>query len=238
MTLAICSDNPSCKKNRTTTRQRNRSMPAKLPLLGNEPEEMTLFLDGKSGNLRAPRRLDESVSYWRHRAGWFDDDKSMSDYNSGVYDKYYQVGDDDRIRRGKRNGGGGSTALATTLKVFVLLSGIVLFVLIVRSFQRSRAASVGEVKRESKERSRSDRSDGGGSRRSRSKSNPGRSRSRSKSRNRASSNYELMDDDNESPTSSRSRSNSKRNRSRSRTSTRSRSKTASSRMATKEAILV
>ena len=201
------------------------------------------LIDMKTGNLRATRHL-EDVDYWRKRAGWFDDDKSMTDYNHGVYDKFYGRNDDDQTVKKSKAGGGSSKSpvIANTLKVIGVLLAVVLIALLVRTVQRNRASSA-ETKRESKERSksaptRSDRSDGG-SRRSRSKSAPGRSRSRSKSRHKTSSNYDLMDDDTESRKSTRSRSNTKRTRSRSRASSRSRSKAgSSSRHALKEPVLV
>lgn len=215
--------------------------------LNDESEEMALSIKTKTGNLRAASSRDlEDVDYWRKRAGWFDDDKSMKDYNNGVYDKYYGVGDDDGSRRRSSNhnksSAGHSAAFSNTVKVFAAMIGIALIVFMVRTVQRNRGSS-SDAKRESKERSksaptRSDRSEGGSSRRSRSKSAPSRSRSRSKSRsNKASSNYELMEEDNESKKSSRSRSRSKRARSHSRASSRTKSG-SSSRLISKEAILV
>jgi hypothetical protein len=212
-------------------------------LLDQVSERTGSFIDMKTGNLRATRHL-EDVDYWRKRAGWYDDDKSMTDYNHGVYDKFYGRNDDDNTARKSKGGGGSGSnpAVTNTLKIFGVLIALVILAYLFRAVQRNRS-SIAESKRESKERSksaptRSDRSEGG-SRRSRSKSAPGRSRSRSKSRHKTSSNYDLMDDDTESRKSTRSRSNTKRTRSRSRASSRSRSKAgSSSRHVQKEPVLV
>mmetsp|Transcript_44421 Transcript_44421/g.107454 ORF Transcript_44421/g.107454 Transcript_44421/m.107454 type:complete len:213 (-) Transcript_44421:2373-3011(-) len=44
--------------------------------------------DQQHRNINLRRRV-EQVDYWKQRAGWFDDDYSMKEYNNGVYDTYY-----------------------------------------------------------------------------------------------------------------------------------------------------
>eukprot|EP00957_Ditylum_brightwellii_P093775 7140051-Ditylum_brightwellii.AAC.1 len=55
--------------------------------------------------LRHGRKL-EDVNYWRQRAGWADDDATMANFNQGVYDTYYALGDDDS----KSNAGSSSSS--------------------------------------------------------------------------------------------------------------------------------
>lgn len=161
-------------------------------------------------------RRVEDVKYWRQRAGWFDDDEKMKEYNNGVYDTYYQIDDD---QGGHRSGGRRrhSDMVKTGLKVVCVLVALVLCTLMFRAIMRR----VGSSKKEKK------RSD------SRSRSGRSKSRSRSRSRSRKTgSDYNLMDDDGDakssrskrSTRSSRSKSKSKRSSSRSRSRNRSRSK--------------
>jgi len=42
----------------------------------------------------ASNRKLEDVDYWRKHSGWFDDDESMKEYNTGVYTSYYSIDDD------------------------------------------------------------------------------------------------------------------------------------------------
>jgi hypothetical protein len=160
------------------------------------------------------RRRNEDVEYWRKRAGWFDDDVSMKEFNSGVYDTYYQLDDD-----GKGTASRGTTSattrisdtkgLATFLKVGAALLAIGFAVLLYRALSRRTSASrkTGSSSKqpaESKARARS-----------RSRSSRSRSRSRratSAGGATAATNYELMDEksDTRSRKSSRSRSRSRR----------------------------
>ena len=59
------------------------------------------------------RQLDSStesdVDYWRKRAGWMDDDASMSDYNQGVYNTMYGVSGDDDDGATSSSSRGGAT---------------------------------------------------------------------------------------------------------------------------------
>ena len=69
-----------------------------------ESKEMQIRDHPARRQLRHSHRRAEDVDYWRKRAGWFDDDAAMRDYNDGVYDAYYQLDDD----RTKKSGGGGN----------------------------------------------------------------------------------------------------------------------------------
>jgi hypothetical protein len=171
-----------------------------------------------SNTVRGVGRQLEDVEYWRKRAGWFDDDVTMKDYNSGVSSSYYAMGDDNTKRSSSSSGflKGQSGAWIIAIKIGLVIISCVICVYIFRAATRKSS--------DSKERSSSSRLERGedASRRSRSKSASGRSsRSRSSSK-RPSSDYNLVDDDvsRKSGKSSRSRS---RRRSRSRTSS-SRSK--------------
>ncbi|CAB9521415.1 expressed unknown protein [Seminavis robusta] len=200
-------------------------------------------------NMKRPnhlRRRAEEIDYWRKRAGWFDDDVSMREFNNGVYDTYYQIDDDAVLESGGQKGGGKRQGLGTFLKVASALLALIVFLLLFRAITRriapakksskdgksskSRSESKSRSGRSSSSRSRSGRSTSGRSR-------SGRSRSRSR-KSSSSSNYELMDDktDAQSRKSSRSRSRSRRSRSRS-SRTRSKSKSRASE-STKEVVLV
>ncbi|GKY93040.1 hypothetical protein MPSEU_000272300 [Mayamaea pseudoterrestris] len=154
------------------------------------------------GNLR---RRTEDIEYWRQRAGWFNDDESMREYNQGVYDTYYEI-DDDGSGRNHRSRLGSSKQreiAKNVLKVTAVLVALGLLVLMCKTLMRRLGSSKREkVSSDSKSRS------------GRSKS---RSRSRSRSRKTSDNNYELMDEDgSRSKRSSRSKSRTRRSRSRSR----------------------
>jgi preprotein translocase subunit SecG len=185
------------------------------------------------------RRRTEDVDYWRKRAGWFDDDEAMKEYNSGVYDAYYQLDDDGNHHR-KSSGGSssGSKALSGAnaemakngLKILSIIVAFGLCILMFRAIMR-RLSDDGK-----KEKKRSDSKS-----RSSSKSRSGRSRSRSRSRK--ADNYELMEEDNKSDTrskrSSRSKSRTRRtSRSRSRARSRSKSRRETKQPDPKEPVLV
>lgn len=177
------------------------------------------------------RRADEQISYWRQRAGWFDDDETMLEYNNGVYDTYYQL-DDDGYGSGGRGGGRrrNSDIVKQGLKVLCVLVALGLSALMFRAIMRRMGTTKKEKKRSSDSRSRSSRS--------KSKS---RSRSRSRSRkSRATGDYNLMDDEDgksaRSKRSTRSKSGSRsKRRSRSRSRPRSRSKSRSDAVPKEEA---
>lgn len=201
------------------------------------------------------RRRTEDIDYWRKRAGWFDDDQSMKDFNNGVYDTYYQIDDDQALKSGSgkssskasAGGSGKQKGLNSFLKIASGLLALAICLLIFRAITRkvapvkkmskdgkstkSRSESKSRSGRSSSSRSRSGRSTSGRSR-------SGRSRSRSRKSSSA-SNYELMDDKTETQSrkSTRSRSRSRRSRSRP-TRARSKSKIRSSEPATKEVVLV
>lgn len=162
-------------------------------------------------------RRTEDVDYWRKRAGWFDDDETMKDYNDGVYDTYYQLDDDQRAKGGGAGRIANSDLAGHAIKALSVLVALCLCILIFRVIRRR----LGDSKDKKKKRSTSV---------SRSKS---RSRSRSRSRKGREGDYEIMDDtDGENKShrsrssrrSSRSKSRSRRSRSRSQGRARSRSK--------------
>jgi len=158
------------------------------------------------------RRELEDVEYWRERSGWFDDDESKLEYNTGVYDTYYNPDGDGSGGGGAANFLKGGNVVSMFLKITAIVVAIALIVLIFRATQRKSSSS----KRSSS--SRRDRSDS--SRRSRSKSSSGRSRSRSK---RGGDSYNLMEEEGSKKSGRSSRSRSRRSRSRN-SSSRSKSK--------------
>jgi hypothetical protein len=170
------------------------------------------------------RRRVEDVDYWRKRAGWFDDDVSMQEYNSGVYDTYYQLGDDDTAARRHHSGSkhglmGRSSGLMTFFKIGSVILALIFGVLLFRALSRRTSSS--------RKSSSSKHGSSDSKHRSRSSSRSSRSRSRSRHPSSSASNYDLMDDKSErSKRSSRSRSRSRRH-SKSRSS-RSRSKSRAS----------
>lgn len=173
------------------------------------------------------RRRTEDVDYWRKRAGWFDDDVSMQQYNSGIQDSYYQMDDDVSVKKRSgtsRNGlvGAGSTGLMTFFKIGAAVLAVIFAILLFRALNR-RTASNRKVSASSKHSTTESKH------RSRSRSRSSRSRSRSRrqastTHTSSSANYDLMDEKSErSKRSSRSRSRGRRH-SKSRKSSRSRSK--------------
>lgn len=191
-------------------------------------EELELDLMVDEGMLR---RL-EDIEYWRKRAGWYDDEVSMKEFNNGVYDTYYQL-DDDNVNRRHKSGTspvGNSKGLATFLKIGAVVLAVVIAILLYRALSRRSSSS------------NKDRSSKGGSSdsktrsRSKSASRSRSSRSRSRSRRASSSgNYDLMDDKSESRSrkSSRSRSRSRKHS----TSRKSRSRSKSRSQAAKEVLV-
>lgn len=184
------------------------------------------------------RRRVEEVDYWKQRAGWFDDDVSMKEYNTGVYDTYYQEDDAYVGSGGGGSGGGGrsgggnfftkrrnkSLGLKIAAAVIAILIAVLVFRILSRrsSKKKSAAASSSSAAKKSSSSSRS---------RSRSRTSRSRSRTRRGGSSSVAGNYELMDDKSEarSKRSSRSRSRSRR-RSKSstrRSSSKSRSKSSS-----------
>jgi hypothetical protein len=161
-------------------------------------------------------RRAEDVDYWRQRAGWFNDDEKMVEYNNGVYDTFYQM-DDDGAGSGARGGRrhhSRSDLVKTILKVVFVVVALALSALMFRAIMR-RIGSSKKDKKRSDSRSRSGRS---------------KSRSRSRSRSRKSGgDYNLMEEDGDaksarSKRSHRSSKGERRSSSRSRSRNRSRSK--------------
>lgn len=130
------------------------------------------------------QRLLEDVDYWRKRAGWYDDDESMLEYNKGVYDTYYSLDDEyDPSASASSSGGGGGAknGLGTALKALGVIAGIGVLFVLVRTILRRRSESASD-----KTKSLSSDDEGGHGRSGRSKSRSG-SASRSASRHRRSS---------------------------------------------------
>lgn len=187
-------------------------------------------------NLRASRSLEDMVDYWRKRAGWYDDDQSMKEYNQGVYDNYYGIDDDNYLNEGddtmSHSGGGAvgigpSQSQVTFLKAAAILVALGIAILLFRAVQRRSAKN--EIKERRVKESEKKRS----SSRSRSKSSSSRTGSRTRSRSKGRSSgkdYELMDDQTEdrsrksSRKSGRSRSRGRRSKSREKPSSRSKSR--------------
>jgi hypothetical protein len=172
------------------------------------------------------RRRTEEIDYWRKRAGWYDDDISMTEYNNGVYDTYYQIDDDvPRSKSGTSVVAEDSEGFNTTgLKIGAVVVAVAVSILVYRAIAGRRISS--------KERSSSDKkgtTDTKSRSRSKSASRSRSSRSRSRSRRpgasvaggATSSNYEIMDEKSEARSRKSSRS---RSRSRKAGSSRSRSR--------------
>lgn len=183
-------------------------------------EELEKILNVPRVGVPNLRRRTEDIQYWRQRAGWFDDDASMKNYNNGVYDTYYQLDDDGNGRKSHRYSRQNSSLVKNVLKGVCAVVAFAIFVVVLRAIIRRLSKKKDKKSLSSDSKSRSGRSH------SRS-----RSRSRSKSR-RADSDYKLMSDDadvksvksSRSKRSTRSKSSSKRRSSRSRSRPRSRSK--------------
>eukprot|EP00339_Tiarina_fusa_P019024 CAMPEP_0117010090 /NCGR_PEP_ID=MMETSP0472-20121206/8987_1 /TAXON_ID=693140 ORGANISM="Tiarina fusus, Strain LIS" /NCGR_SAMPLE_ID=MMETSP0472 /ASSEMBLY_ACC=CAM_ASM_000603 /LENGTH=195 /DNA_ID=CAMNT_0004712545 /DNA_START=157 /DNA_END=742 /DNA_ORIENTATION=+ len=92
------------------------------------------------------RRRAEDIDYWRKRAGWFDDDISMKEFNNGVYDTYYQADDDGSSSRPQSGGGGlsvvgGSKGLGTMLKIGAAVVAVAFAILLFRALSRRSSSS-------------------------------------------------------------------------------------------------
>jgi hypothetical protein len=170
------------------------------------------------------RRVEE-LDYWRKRAGWFDDDESMKEYNSGVYDAYYQTRDSNGGKFSLTSTGKNADAIKIILKVIIVLVALILLGLLLRAIARRM-----EEKGKTVDRKRSSSRSRSVGRSSSSRSRSGRSRSRSRA-DVGAGGYDLMDDDDgRSRKSNRSSSRSKsKGRSSSRSRERSRSKSRSTR---------
>lgn len=196
----------------------------KFVMLSQEEKQM-------KNNIRT--RSLEDVDYWRKRAGWFDDDQAMKDYNTGVHSTYYSADDDMTPSNGKSGLGPalfGSLSSGLLVKISLGIAGVVFLFMIIRamSIRSSTRQRTSSKKTSSRSMSRSRRSESRSRRsssRSRSKSKPRSSRSKSRTRRREGSDgdYELMSDDGEK--SRRSRSTRSRSKSKTRRSSRSKSRT-------------
>jgi hypothetical protein len=198
-------------------------------------------------NLRSRRTEQAQSDYeaWRKQAGWYDDDVSMTEYNNGVYDTYYQLDDD----AGRKKSGTSvveteSKGLSTFLKVGAIVVAVAVATLLYRALAGRRSssrdrASTKKGSADTKSRSRS---------KSASRSRSSRSRSRSRRPGAAAApgatgaNYELMDEKSEarSRKSSRSRSRGRKgtNPSRSRSKNRVPAGTATPAVNVEEKVLV
>lgn len=179
------------------------------------------------------RRIDE-VDYWKQRAGWYDDDISMKEFNSGVYDTYYSANDDN----GRHHGGGSRKVSDKTiklgLKIAAAVAAVVVAVIVYRIL--SRRSSKKKVGTSSGRKTTS--SSGDSKSRSRSHSRTSRSRSRTRrgtSGTTSGSNYELMDDKSDARSKRSSRSRSRSHKERSKSSSRKSSRSSSRPSSEKEA---
>eukprot|EP00555_Chaetoceros_dichaeta_P000031 CAMPEP_0198277786 /NCGR_PEP_ID=MMETSP1447-20131203/66037_1 /TAXON_ID=420782 /ORGANISM="Chaetoceros dichaeta, Strain CCMP1751" /LENGTH=224 /DNA_ID=CAMNT_0043972839 /DNA_START=236 /DNA_END=910 /DNA_ORIENTATION=+ len=193
-------------------------------LLDLELEEQQLRIAAR--RVAANRKL-EDVEYWRQKSGWYDDDTSMMDYNSGVYSTNYAIDDDysDDNSSSSSSGGMGldSDILHTALTICGALVGMVVLIMLVRAVTR------GSARRNSADGDHSTNRSKRGTNRRRSAS---RTRSKSRTRSRSSrrtkesgdgasaavedGNYELMEENKSQGSRHRSRSKG-RSRSKSRT---------------------
>jgi len=204
----------------------------------------TALVDYSQQQLR--RHLDdEEVSYWRNRAGWYDDDASMKQYNENAMEGggggYYNYESNSGGGSGSGSGGGsmsGATGsggsgsfFGNAVGVTLLVISIVALFLIGRAIRRKMSKQGGGTgeRPDRRSTSRSRRSVSGSQSRSSSRR---RSRSRARSRSRVrssskargeSSEYSLMDDRKERKSERKRSSSRARSKSRSRSS-RSRSR--------------
>lgn len=170
------------------------------------------------------RRL-EDVTYWRKKAGWFDDDASMKNYNSKAQSNRFFSSDDGS--GGGNNGSGYSseTLLWNIIGVIVIVVSVAFMFFIARAItrkltakSRSKESIIGERDAEKTSSARSHRS----------RTSRARSRSRSRAANDesgATTEYRLMDGEDDhrrerrkERSSSRVRSSSRRSQSRTRSS--------------------
>jgi len=188
-----------------------------------------------SRRVAANRKL-EDVDYWRQKSGWYDDDTSMIDYNSGVYSTNYAIDDeeyslsDDGTSSSKSSSGGmglDSAILRTALTICGALVGVVVLVMIVRAVTGRSAKRKGGKSGKSADGDHStSRSKRGTSRRRSASRTRSKSRTRSRSSRRTKEsgdgasaavedgNYELMEENKSQGSRHKSRS---KGRSKSRT---------------------
>lgn len=167
--------------------------------------EYGIFHDVTEGS-RHLRRL-EDVEYWRQRAGWFNDDESMKEFNEGVTNNDATKKEDNAIDGKSRGTQMAKNAVKVACIVVALGLSILMFRAIMRRMSANATPNVTSVKRD-KKRSES---------KARSRSSSIR-RTRSRSRSRLGE-YDLMPDDDgdtKSKKSSRSKSSTSTRRSRSR----------------------
>eukprot|EP00536_Pseudo-nitzschia_multiseries_P009769 jgi/Psemu1/288670/fgenesh1_pg.282_\ len=81
------------------------------------------------------RRRTEEVDYWKHKAGWFDDDVSMKEYNSGVYDTYY-YGNESSGSSSSSDGKISDSQLSVGLKIAAAVLSIVVAIVVFRVLSR------------------------------------------------------------------------------------------------------
>ena len=142
------------------------------------------------------RRRNEEIAYWRKRAGWYDDDVSMTQFNNGVYNSYYEADDDDTSYRGRTSSTykvNNAEGLGRTLKIGAALVAIAVAICLLFRRKSSRK-KVASSKHSPGKRSSGKQSAGNAMKhRSSSRSRSSRSRSRSKGPS-SGDNYELMED--------------------------------------------
>lgn len=175
----------------------------------------------------ANRKLDE-VEYWRKRAGWYDDDESMSEYNNGIYNSYYSIDDDNNLSEASSESlsgeGGGLNFNTDIIKTVGQVAGALLGVILL--FMLVRAISRGSARRKKSDTGEKPRKRSGSRRRSTSRS---RSKSRPRSRSKRSGNGGTGDDNYELMEEGKKESSRPRSRSKARSRSKSRSRPSSSR---------
>jgi hypothetical protein len=203
----------------------DREKQVHIDLFGEEDHKEMVIADDNYRLLRRRRaevaRRAEEADYWRKRAGWFDDDASMKDYNNGVYDAYYQLDDDGsgtkKNSSSSVDGGDNAEMVKLGLKVGSVVAALGLCILMYRAITRRMSGE----KKSGKEKSRSTSR----TRERRSASRDKRSASRSR---KGEDDYNLMDNEDDEKSRKSSRSKSKgRSRSKGRSASRNRSRSRS-----------
>jgi hypothetical protein len=175
--------------------------------------DMTVQFSLRGGGRQLSDSTESEVDYWRKRAGWADDDATMTEYNNGVYTHMYGYGDDGVVSSSSSssssssNSSSSSSSWTKTAKEHIAHSTIFLgalasLLLCLFLFRCCCVASKVEKKEKIKKATKSKdkvvehlEDKHGERRRSRSKSQArSKSRTRSKARSTVSDEYQLMED--------------------------------------------
>lgn len=187
------------------------------------------------------RRL-EDVTYWRKKAGWYDDDASMKNYNSKAQNNRFFSSDDEA---GNSVAKASETLLWNAIGVVVILVSVAFMFFIARAITRKLTAK--SKIRESSGEKETEKSSSGRSHRSRTSRARSRSRSRAADESAGTTEYRLMEGesdrrerrkDRSSSRARSSRSSSRRSQSRTRSSSSRRASSSANEPTTVENILV